>query len=338
MNVILTGGGTAGHVIPNIALLDELKQRFDHVYYVGSENSMEKSLAEKHGIKYFSVPVVKLDRSHLWRNFCVPARLCAGTKRAQKLLTDLGASVVLAKGGYVSLPVALAAKKLGIPVVIHESDFSMGLANKICARFATRVLTAFDETAAKYRGSRVGIPLRKDFFFAPKSAGIIGKKTILFTGGSQGAGAINRFVVENAGALTKEFDVIHLTGKGKANNAPTLPGYTKIEYSNDMASLIRRADLVVCRSGATTLFEVATIGRPAIYVPLCSRATRGDQVLNARAFQNMGFGTTLPESNLDLNTFLQAARKALKLNISPMPPADKAKIADVVLDAARSKA
>lgn len=331
MNVILTGGGTAGHVMPCIALVPELKKRFDHVYYVGSERGMERELAQSAGLEYFSVPTVKLDRAKLWKNVSLPVRLARGIGRARELVRELKPSVVFSKGGYVALPVAIGAKREGVPVVLHESDYTMGVANKLCSRFAKLIMTAFPETAVATGGTCVGIPLRPEFTELPAcTRANKQRKTLLVVGGSLGASRLNDFVFSAIPVLTTEYDVVHVTGKGKANPDLIYPHYKQIEFTSHLADLVKCADVVLSRAGATTLFELASLQKPAVLVPLTGRATRGDQILNAQSFERRGYAVVLNERDLSLQSLFSALEKAQRLTLPAVTGMSSAQIADLI--------
>lgn len=334
MNVILTGGGTAGHVIPNIALLPELKKRFDNVYYAGSSGGVEERLAGLHGIPFFSVETVKFHRKSLLKNLALPKKLFKGVREAEALIKSLRPSVIFSKGGYVGLPLVIAGGRMGVPVVLHESDYTLGLANRIGKRYCSALLTAFPETAKKEGGRAVGIPLREELFKTRKKAPRA-KEVLLITGGSSGASSMNEFFFKIADKLTKRYEVIHLTGRGKSNPALDLPGYTQIEYSDDMASLYAKSSVVISRAGATTVFELSALGKKALLIPLPKRASRGDQILNARAFSAQGRATFIEEKDLNIDNFFEKLSKAESLVLSPSTYASNSEVASIILSYAK---
>ncbi len=297
--IVLTGGGTAGHVMPNLALLPELKKHFDSVHYFGGEG-IEQSLVKHAGLPYHKTTVVKFDRNRVFSNLKIPFMLKKGIDEGKILLKFLAPDVIFAKGGYVSLPVCLAAKKLGIPVVCHESDYTLGLANKIIASFAEKVLTSFPETKG---GTFVGNPVREEFLqdknnYVDSFTGMSdNRKTILICGGSTGSTAINSVVYEVLPELTKRYNVIHICGKNgnfniKCNN------YYQCAYTDAFPYALKQSDLIICRAGANTLCEAAATGTRCIAVPLPKGASRGDQILNAKSFEKRGYCKVILQENL----------------------------------------
>lgn len=303
--IVLTGGGTAGHCTPNLALIPFLKNDFDKFYYIGSENGIEKEIISKTDVEYFSVPTIKLNRSFSLNNIKIPFTLLKGIKKAGKILDKIKPDVVFSKGGYVSVPTVIAANKRHIPVLSHESDLSMGLANKFTAKYCKKVLTAFPETAKTVKnGEYIGCPIRKSLYIPMDKKQILsdfgfsGKKPVLLiTGGSQGARIINQSVKNALNKLLEKFDVIHICGKG--NFSPEkIKGYYQTEYMDKIEKAFKVADVCVSRAGANTLFELLSLKIPCVIIPLCNNASRGDQVKNAEYFQKKGVITLLPQNSL----------------------------------------
>ena len=302
MKIVLTGGGTAGHIIPNLALVDDLKNYFDEIVYIGSGKQLEKDLIQSYNIDYYDIDTPKLIRKLTLKNLTIPIKLIKSLAQCKKLLQNISPSVVFSKGGYVSFPVVIAAHKLGIKVVAHESDLSMGLANNICKRYCDKICTTFQETAKGKKFVYTGAPIRKEFKSARISSQFANSlKTILFVGGSQGATEINNFVTSNLSTLTQRFNVIHLCGKGKASGLQN-PHYKEIEFSNDMPKLINQCDVVFTRGGSNALFEILAIAKPMIIYPLSKKESRGDQIENAQYFQNHNLGIYIQK--LDINLLL----------------------------------
>ncbi len=342
MKIVLTGGGTAGHVTPNLALIPELSKRFDKIYYVGSESGIEKRLCAAKGQDFYSVPVVKLDRSKVFSNILIPAKLAKCVKEAKKLLLDLSPDVIFSKGGYVSLPVCLAARSLKIPVVAHESDVTPGLANRITANFAVCVLTSHRATKVK-NAVFVGNPLRPELFAADggriaEKYGLSGKKPLLtVVGGSSGSEALNAFVAANLDRLSERFEIIHITGKN--SDKITGKGYFSKPYADDIFDIYAASDVIISRAGANAVAEISAMGKRAIYVPLPKAASRGDQIINAKAAQAKGIATVIEQKDLSAVKLLTALDRAMSF---PPPKADKqenvnAKIADILFNAASKK-
>ncbi|MBQ7453403.1 MAG: undecaprenyldiphospho-muramoylpentapeptide beta-N-acetylglucosaminyltransferase [Clostridia bacterium] len=313
--IVLTGGGTAGHVTPNLVVAKELKKYFKNIYYLGSTSEMErKIISQDPAIKFYSIPSVKLIRGKFFQNLLIPFKLINAIRAAKHHLKEIKPQIIFSKGGYVSVPVVLAAKKLNIPVVCHESDLSCGLANKICAKSAKAVCTTFEKTAEKfgnkgvYTGSPNNLikPLSKDE--AKLKLGIKTTKPILLiTGGSLGSQAINEACFNVAKALVKQFYVVHVVGKGNLNKPLlSLASYKQIEFSTQMPTLMMASDLVISRAGSNTIFELATLQKPMLLIPLPKGSSRGDQVENAEYFANKKFALVLPQANLNNQTLLSS--------------------------------
>lgn len=298
-SIILTGGGTGGHVYPNIAMLDNLKKHFDRIYYFGI-GGIDEELAKKNNLEFFKTDYVKFDRQNIFKNINLFQKLNAAKKNAKIMIQKLNPDVVLSKGGYASLPTVIAALDLKIPVVCHESDVTLGLANKY-ARFKGAVMAyANKESAVKYKGEFTGIPLRRDLFkiskFDARSKLNVNKKIVLITGGSSGATAINNIAKSLPDKLGKDFYVIHISGKGKTDGTVG-ENYRQIEYTHDMPLYLNAADIVISRCGATSLHEIAALKKKAVFIPLPKGISRGDQLLNAKIAKQHG-GTVLYQNDL----------------------------------------
>ena len=314
MKIVLTGGGTAGHITPHIALYDDLKRHFDKVVYIGSSGGMEeKMIKENLNIPFFAVTVTKFDRVHLLSNFKIPYLLVRGIRDAQNILEHENPDVVFSKGGYVSLPVVLAAKRLKIPVVSHESDLSMGLANKLMKGACKTICTTFEKTAKKVgkKGAFTGSPMRADMIKGKEEScrklGINTTKPILLiTGGSMGSLVINECVRQSLHELMKYYYVLHLVGKGNFHKGfDCLRDYRQVEFTNDMPYFIGASDIVVSRAGSNTIFELALAGKPMLLVPLSKKASRGDQIQNAKYFRKQGFANMLLQEELTPERFVE---------------------------------
>ena len=317
--IILTGGGTAGHVTPNIALLSDLKSDGYEISYIGSYNGMEKELIEAEGIPYYGISSGKLRRYFSRKNFSDPFRVIHGYFQSVRLIKKIRPNVIFSKGGFVSVPVVLAAKHCHVPAVIHESDMTPGLANRIAMRGASRVLCNFQETVPLIKGDRAvwtGTPIRKALLHGDKKAAlsftgfdkIQTKPVLLITGGSQGSAFINNAVRSSLPDLLPQFNIIHLCGKG--NLDPELSakeGYVQYEYiSKELPDLFALADLIISRAGANAIFEILNLAKPNILIPLSLRASRGDQILNARSFEKHGFSKVLEEEDVNKDTLAKA--------------------------------
>ena len=311
MKIVLTGGGTGGHIIPNIALVPHLKKYFDEIIYIGSETGMEKELLKPYNIPFFPVDCVKFDRSRPLKNLKIPFRLARSIRAARALLSDIKPDVVFAKGGFVSLPVCLAAHKLKIHFVIHESDYTFGLANKLLLNKASVVMTNFDMKNSKY--VHVGMPLRDELFKFEKSR--FTRPVVLFVGGSSGAKFINDLVRQSIDKLTGKYYVVHICGKDNSIESSN-PFYKQVEYTNSIGKLYKDADIVVSRAGATVAAEVMALNKKTVFIPLEKRASRGDQILNAEYYEKKNLALVLREKDADTNTLVSAIEKAFDLKIS----------------------
>ena len=303
--IVLTGGGSAGHVTPHFALLENLKKNFDNIYYIGSHNGIEKTLVIEKGIPYFSISTTKLKRKVTLENLKIPFLFSKSVNEAKELLLKLKPDVVFSKGGFVGLPVTVACKKLNIPVIIHESDKTLGLANKIASRFAKHTLTTFPDTEkAVKNGVFVGAIVRNELFFEDKTLArqkfkLDGNKPVLLiTGGSLGAKKINQAVTQNLDRLLEKFDILHIVGKGNLSNI-NKKGYYEVEFA-DMKYAYAATDICVSRAGSNTLFELLALKIPTLIIPLPKNESRGDQLDNAEYFYNKGLCLRLFQSEMDI--------------------------------------
>jgi len=317
--IILTGGGTSGHVTPNIALLPGLKRAGYDIHYIGSKNGIEKQLIEREGIPYYSISTGKLRRYFDLKNFTDAFRVVGGFRQAFMLLGRLKPSIVFSKGGFVSCPVVWAAWLRKIPVVIHESDITPGLTNRLSMPFAKRICYTFPESEThipSHKGIRTGMPIREGLLSGSRLKGknICGfqnaKPSIIVIGGSQGSEKINGIVRNVLDILLKDFNICHICGKG--NRKPELDskqGYRQFEYINEeQPHIFEMADLVVSRAGATVLFELLALKKPNLLIPLSKAASRGDQILNAKSFEKQGFSMVLQEEILDEKSLVRAVQ------------------------------
>lgn len=315
--IIMTGGGTAGHVTPNIALIPELQKRGYSIYYIGSKNGIEKKLIEECGIPYYGISSGKLRRYFDLKNFTDPVRIVKGYAEAKSIIRKIKPDIVFSKGGFVTVPVVLAADKRRVPCVIHESDMSPGLANRICIPHAKKVCTNFPEAAKAIPGDKTvitGTPIRKELFAGNKIAGLdycgftANKPVLLIIGGSLGAASVNTAVRDALPQLLTRYQIIHLCGAGKLD--PSLndtEGYVQYEYvKNELSDMFAAADIVVSRAGANAICELLALKKPNILIPLSEAVSRGDQVLNARSFENQGYSVVLSEDELSTYSLITA--------------------------------
>ena len=316
-HIVLTGGGTAGHVTPNIALIGRLKEQGYQISYIGSYNGIEKTLIEEQGIPYYGISSGKLRRYFDLKNFTDPFRVLKGFSEARKLLKQLKPDVVFSKGGFVTVPVVVAAGRLKIPTIIHESDMTPGLANKLCIPSAVKVCCNFPETKAHLpEGKAVvtGTPIRQELLQgdAEKGRAFTGftteKPVLMIIGGSLGAQAVNDAVRRILPQLLEDFQVVHLCGKGKKDDTRDgLKGYVQYEYiESELADLFAMADIVISRAGANAICELQALKKPNLLIPLSANASRGDQILNARSFEKQGFSMVLEEEAITDNVLLKA--------------------------------
>lgn len=315
--IVLTGGGTAGHVTPNIALLPSLKREGFDVHYIGSYDGIEKKLIEELGIPYYGISSGKLRRYLDLKNFTDPVKVLKGYFEASAILKKIKPDVVFSKGGFVTVPVVIAAKHRGIPAVIHESDMTPGLANKLCLPSAKRVCANFPETI-KYlpEGKAVltGTPIRQELFSGNKLDGIdfcgftVNKPVILVIGGSTGSVVVNDAVRAILPTLLEKYQVIHLCGKDKLDpNFNNIPGYVQYEYiKKELSDLLDAADIVISRAGANAICELLALRKPHILIPLSAASSRGDQILNAESFERQGYSYVIKEESLNSDSLTEA--------------------------------
>lgn len=315
--IILTGGGTAGHVTPNLALCPELKKNGFEISYIGSYNGMEKELVEKAGIPYYGISSGKLRRYFDLKNFTDPFRVLKGYFEARSLMKKLKPDVVFSKGGFVAVPVVIAANQSGIPVISHESDMTPGLANKISLKFCSKICCNFPETL-KYlpddKAVLTGCPIREELLTGDKESGLrltgfhADKPILLVMGGSLGSVKVNQAVRSILPDLLKEYQVVHLCGKGNLDETLTsMPGYVQYEYMSDpLKHLFAMADIIISRAGANAICELLALQKPALLIPLSAAASRGDQILNAKSFKKQGFSDVLEEEEITPETLYKA--------------------------------
>ena len=318
--IILTGGGTAGHVTPNIALVPKLKEKGYDIQYIGSYDGIERKLIEDLKIPYYGIASGKLRRYFDIKNFSDPFRVIKGYGQAIRLMKKLKPSVVFSKGGFVAVPVVMAAKHCHIPVVIHESDLTPGLANKLSIPSATKVCCNFPETISHIPDGKAvltGSPIRQELLKGNKLKALdfcgftADKPVLLVIGGSQGSVIVNDSIRGILPELLKTFQVIHLCGKGKLD--PTLnylDGYVQYEYIKDeLPDLFALADVVISRAGANAICEISALHKPNLLIPLSANASRGDQILNARSFEKQGYSMVLEEEEITDQKLLDTIHK-----------------------------
>jgi len=318
--IVLTGGGTAGHVTPNIALLPSLKEAGFEIAYMGSYDGIEKKLIADFDIPYQGIATGKFRRYLDPKNFSDPFRVLKGYAEARKYLKEFKPDVVFSKGGFVSVPVVRAAASLKIPCIIHESDITPGLANKLCIPVARKVCCNFPETLnhlPKEKAVLTGSPIRKELAEGNRLAGLdmcgftANKPVILVMGGSLGALNVNQAVRAALPVLLEDFQIIHLCGKDKVDNLLlTTPGYKQFEYvKTELKDLFAACDLVISRAGANAICEILALKKPNILIPLPAEVSRGDQLLNAASFKEQGFSIVIEEDDLNTKTLTEAVKE-----------------------------
>lgn len=321
--IILTGGGTAGHVTPNLALLPSLRKEEFEIHYIGSYNGIERRLIEDAGIPYDGISSGKLRRYFDIKNFSDPLRVLKGYGQAKRLMKQYHPDIVFSKGGFVSVPVVLAAKHYKIPVIIHESDMTPGLANKICIPAAKKVCCNFPETLnylPKDKAVLSGSPIREELLTGDRLSGLqyaglsANRPVILVIGGSLGSVTVNHAVRSILPKLLSQFQVIHICGKGNLDESLIgTSGYVQYEYvDKPLRHLFAAADLIISRAGANSICEILALRKPNILIPLSAAASRGDQILNANSFAKQGFSTVLEEEVLTSDTLYQAVSDTYK--------------------------
>lgn len=308
--IILTGGGSAGHVTPNLALIPKLKELGYKIEYIGSKEGIEKKIIEGENIKYYGISSGKLRRYFDLKNFSDPFKVIKGIMEASKIIKKQKPDIVFSKGGFVSVPVVIAAHRNKVPVVIHESDITPGLANKMSIPFANKVCVTFPESLKAIKGEKAvltGTPVRNELYSGSK---ILGRKycgfdndkpVLMVIGGSLGSKRINEVVRKCLDEILESYNVIHICGKNnKENSLEGKHGYVQYEYVNQqLPNLMEASDLVISRAGANTIFELLALKKPNILIPLPLSQSRGDQILNAKSFEKSGYSCIIQDELLD---------------------------------------
>ena len=319
--IIFTGGGTAGHVTPNLALIEVLRRDNWTMEYIGSIHGIERSMINAIDIPYHGIRCGKLRRYFSWKNFYDPLNMLFGIFQAYLLLHKFKPNIVFSKGGFVALPVVIAAWLNRIPIIAHESDMSPGLANRLSFPFVDKICVTFDAAKKHFTNQNkvtvTGTPIRQALFMGDKHRGLAlcqfttEKPCLMVVGGSQGSDTINQTVRQLLDKLCDQFQVIHLCGRGRID--PTLRnkvGYCQFEYANDeLPDLFAAADMVVSRAGANSVYEILALSKPHILIPLSLKASRGDQLQNARYFEKKGISIVLQEEQLTPSTLLAVVNK-----------------------------
>lgn len=321
--ILMTGGGTAGHVTPNIAMLSKLKKMGYEIHYTGTRDGIEKQLIEGEGIPYHAVSAGKLRRYLDLKNLTDIFKVMKGFTDSIGVIRRVKPDIVFSKGGFVSCPVVWAAWMNRIPAIVHESDYTPGLANKLSIPFAKKICFTFPETE-KYlpqgKGVLTGIPVRERLFTGNAAEGrkICSfndkKPVIMVIGGSQGSGVLNNIIRSSLKELLTKYQVCHICGKGNiSRELSNTQGYKQFEYINEeQPHIFAMADVVVSRAGATTIFELLALKKPNLLIPLSRQASRGDQILNANSFKKQGYSEVLEEENLNTQSLLESIDELYK--------------------------
>jgi UDP-N-acetylglucosamine--N-acetylmuramyl-(pentapeptide) pyrophosphoryl-undecaprenol N-acetylglucosamine transferase len=347
--VVLTGGGTAGHVTPNLAIIPKLKEMGFNIEYIGTKDGMEHGMISETGIPYHIISAGKFRRYFSLKNFTDPFRIIKGLSEAGKILKSIKPSAVFSKGGFVSVPVVLAAHRQGIPVVLHESDYTPGLANRISIPRATKICVAFSSTlkhVPKDKGVYTGLPIREELLKGSREKGLelcgfSGKKPVmLIMGGSLGAKSLNDALDAVMPKLLEKYDVIHIRGKQNLLTTMQPMGYRQFEYINkELPDIYAASDIMVSRAGATAVFEILALALPALLIPLPKASSRGDQILNANYFSEHAFSYVLDQETMTEETLLEWITKLdndkekLRENMKKEAAADAAaNVAKIIAD------
>lgn len=317
--IVLTGGGTAGHVMPNIALLPNLRKSFKEIHYITSENGIENNILKDYDdVIVHKIKTCKLIRSLNLKNLLIPFKLLKSINDAKKILKEIKPNIIFSKGGYVSVPVVLAAKKLKIPVISHESDISMGLSNKIIYKYCKYLCTTFIETNKKHKKCILtGNPIREEIFngnkeIAKKICNFKNNKNVLMIfGGSLGAKYLNNFIWNNLEEITKKYNIIHIVGKNNLKNVKN-SSYCQMEFTNKIQDFFSYADIIMCRGGSNSIHELLALKKLMLIIPLPKDESRGDQIENAISFYNSGYCEYLLQENLNLKNFNNKTELLLK--------------------------
>ena len=337
--IVLTGGGTLGHVTPHIALIPHLVREGYEIHYIGTENGMEApKMRAVPEVIYHAVKSGKLRRYHSWQNFTDPFRVIAGAFQSAHLMSRIRPDVVFSKGGFVAVPVVFGAWLHRIPVLCHESDLTPGLANKLCRPFAKRFATTFPECAEALgkKAEMTGTPLRPELFSGSREKGLAlagfdgSKPVLMMMGGSSGAQSVNATLRLTLPRLSGQFDVLHICGKGNLDpELENTPGYCQVEFlDEDLPDALACTDLVLSRAGANALCEFQALGRPMLLIPYPKGASRGDQILNAKSLKKRGLCHVLEQENMNPATLYDEIvrtwndREALTAALRNAPPAD----------------
>lgn len=314
--IVLTGGGTAGHIYPALAVSESLGEDYQ-IHFIGG-NGMEKEIVPKEkGITFHEISTVKLQRKLTPKNLLIPFKLIKAVRDAKKVLKEIQPNVIFSKGGFVSVPTVIAGKKLGIPIVSHESDLSFGLANKIILKRCNVMCTTFKQTAKRKKCVFTGQPIRAKVFKGNRCKILeqgdfdMRLPNLLVIGGSLGAKFINEKIWENVDILTTKFNIVHIAGK-QAKENHTHKNYLQVSYADNIGDYYAFADYAISRAGSGVINELLTLRIPALLIPLSKACSRGDQIENAKLFANMGVAEILQEEEYSQEKFLAKLDNLIK--------------------------
>ena len=325
MKIIFTGGGTAGHISLNLALIPLFIEKGYEVHYIGSKNGMEKELiGELLNVKYHEIPTGKLRRYFSKENFKDFFNVFKGITEAKRIISDIKPNVVFSKGGFVSFPVVVGARINRVPVIIHESDLTAGLANKLSFPFCTKVFLTFKDEKNEFgkKGEYIGAIVRSELNLGSKQKAmkICGftnsKPNILVMGGSSGANSINQAIWNNLDILLKDFNIIHICGKGGINNSVKRKNYVQFEFlKKELADIFALSDMAISRAGSNSIFEFLSIKLPMLLVPLTKNQSRGDQIENAKYFENKGYCKVIEDEKINSELFVEKIYQTYSNNV-----------------------
>ncbi|MBI6872753.1 undecaprenyldiphospho-muramoylpentapeptide beta-N-acetylglucosaminyltransferase [Clostridium aciditolerans] len=314
--IIMTGGGSAGHVTPNLALVPKLKELGYEIEYIGTKDGIERKIIEDENIKYHAISSGKLRRYFDIKNFTDPFKVLRGILQAIVILKKEKPSIVFSKGGFVAVPVVIAAHLSKIPVIAHESDLTPGLANRLSAPYCTRVCVTFPESVKNIKDNKgvlTGTPIREELLKGSRILGrqICGfedkKPVLLIIGGSLGSKFINDTIRKVIDKLIENYNIVHICGKGNIDKSlESRKSYKQFEYiSEELPHVMNAADIVISRAGANAIFELLALRKPNLLIPLSKKSSRGDQILNAASFERSGYSLVIQEDDLNERILLE---------------------------------
>jgi UDP-N-acetylglucosamine--N-acetylmuramyl-(pentapeptide) pyrophosphoryl-undecaprenol N-acetylglucosamine transferase len=351
--ILFTGGGSAGHVIVNLALIPVFQREGWEIDYIGSKNGIERDLiGQLDQVTYYPISTGKLRRYMSLENIKDPFKVMKGTFEAWRIIGKRKPAVIFSKGGFVSVPVILASKLRGVTAVIHESDYTPGLANKLAIPFANKILATFPETInylPEKKAEYVGAVIRDELFQGDKSKGLAlcgftrEKPVLLIMGGSGGAQKINETVRDSLDTLLNQFQIVHICGKDKVDQSIQKKGYVQFEYVHEeLKDIFAVTDFVLSRAGSNAIYEFLALHIPMLLIPLSKEASRGDQIINAKSFKEKNYARVLEEENLTKETLVKELDKLVQqapimLDKMKIYQSDKSRdrVIEIIKDAAK---